>query len=227
MSPFIFFDATGTLFQLTESVGSGYARISSAFGFQLDPSATDAAFRSAFATVEQPSYPDGPDESADHQWWKAFVAQVFAAAGEDPDRPSFSACFDALFSFYGTAEAWKLFPDTLPALEKLKQHGFELGILSNFDQRLTGILQTLGPHQHFQHIVISSEIGATKPHPDAFLAAAARAGRNPADCILIGDDPIRDQRGAMTAGFQAAHLVNRPHNSLETISNTLIQSLSS
>jgi putative hydrolase of the HAD superfamily len=236
--PYIFLDATGTLFRLTESVGTGYARISKTFGFHLDPDATDAAFRSTFATIQQPVYPNGPDEHADRLWWKEFVHRVFTTAGENPDQPIFTTagenpdqptfddCFNTLFDFYGKAEAWQLFPDTLPALEQLTSHGFELAVLSNFDQRLHGILDALGVRSHFRHIIISSEIAATKPHPDAFLAAAKRVARSASDCILIGDDPLRDHKGALAAGFRSAHLVDRPNSDLKTIANSLIQSVS-
>ena len=225
--PYVFFDAAGTLFHLTESVGSGYARIASEFGFQLDPDTTDAAFRSAFAIIEQPSYPDGPDEQADRHWWKEFVARVFTDAGETSSRSTFNDCFDALFAFYGKAEAWQLFPETVEALQHLTHYGYEIGVLSNFDQRLNNILVALNVRDSFSEIIISSQIGATKPDPAIFHAAAQRVGRQSADCILIGDDPRRDAEGALAAGYRAAHLVDRPSTDLKSIVRTLTKSVSS
>ncbi|MCB1096398.1 MAG: HAD-IA family hydrolase [Verrucomicrobiae bacterium] len=225
--PFVFFDAAGTLFHLSESVGAGYSRIAADFGFQLDPAATDAAFRTAFAAVEQPSYIHGPDEDADRCWWKEFVAWVFSEAGEEPQRSSFSDCFDVLFSFYGKADAWQLFPETVDTLHLLQSKGFEIGVLSNFDRRLCAILDALDIGDAFSHVIISSEIGAAKPHPKIFHTAAERVGRSPGDCILIGDDPQRDQTGGLAAGYQAVHLVNRPSEDLKTLANTVISGISS
>ena len=182
--PYIFFDAAGTLFSLKEPVGAGYARIAAGYGFELDPAATDTAFRTEFATAEHPSYAtrssNGPDsnEESDRLWWKDFVARVFRQAGVDPHRSTFSECFEALFKFYGQAEAWRLFPETNAALDRLKEHGFEIGVLSNFDQRLHGILDALDIRHQFAHVVISSELGAAKPNPKLFHAAAATIGRD-------------------------------------------------
>lgn len=225
--PYIFFDAAGTLFHLTESVGTGYSRIAADYGFQLEPSATDSAFRTAFATVDQPSYVNGPDEEADRLWWRKFVAQVFSETGGDPDRPEFSDCFDALFSYYGKAEAWQLFPESTAAIHHLQSKGFEIGVLSNFDRRLRDILKALDVRDAFCHVIISSEVGAAKPDPKVFHTAAERVGRAPGDCILIGDDPLRDHQGGLAAGFQAVHLVDRPSTDLKTIANTLISAHSS
>lgn len=220
--PLVFFDAAGTLFHLSEPVGAGYARIAAAFGFALDPEATNAAFHAAFAAAGLPAYADASGEAAERLWWRDLVATVFARVGANPDAPAFADCFDALFSHYGRAAAWNLYPETTRTLELLRNHGFSLGILSNFDRRLHGLLDALGIRSHFSHIIVSSEAGAAKPDAAIFQAATTHAARPPADCILIGDDPVRDQSGALNAGFRQAHLVNRPQKNLKTIADSLI-----
>ncbi|MEZ5327057.1 MAG: HAD-IA family hydrolase [Verrucomicrobiales bacterium] len=102
-----------------------------------------------------------------------------------------------------------------------------MGVLSNFDRRLCAILDALDIGDAFSHVIISSEIGAAKPHPKIFHTAAERVGRSPGDCILIGDDPQRDQTGGLAAGYQAVHLVNRPSEDLKTLANTVISGISS
>ena len=45
------------------------------------------------------------------------------------------------------------------------------------------------------------------------------------DCILVGDDPVRDHDGGIAAGYRAVHLVDRPNSTLKTISERLITSV--
>jgi putative hydrolase of the HAD superfamily len=227
-APFVFFDAAGTLFHLREPVGVGYSRIAENFGFRLDANDASKAFGTVFGSMGSPTYADGgasnQNEAVDHAWWRLLVADVFRQCGADPDLPQFGVCFDALFDHYGSADAWQLFPDTVPALEALESAAVGIGVLSNFDARLVPILQDLGLFDCFDAIAVSSQLGAVKPQQKCYRAAAALANVPPASCVLIGDDPIRDHQAAIEAGFRAAYLVDRPTKSLETIVASILAS---
>jgi putative hydrolase of the HAD superfamily len=58
----------------------------------------------------------------------------------------------------------------------------------------------------FDVIVLSDEIGRSfrKPHPAPFLAAATKLGAAPAECVMVGDRPDKDVRGARASGFLGA-----------------------
>ncbi len=69
----IYFDCAGTLLHPAEPIGDVYARTAEAFGFRCDPGEVDRRFRAAWRRAAQPSYPGGPDEKVDLDWWRGIV----------------------------------------------------------------------------------------------------------------------------------------------------------
>ena len=61
----------------------------------------------------------------------------------------------------------------------------------------------------FNVIVVSEEFGVAKPDPAIFLHAANALGSDPADCVMIGDNPEADIRGAQAAGMRSVW-IQRP-----------------
>jgi FMN phosphatase YigB (HAD superfamily) len=57
--------------------------------------------------------------------------------------------------------------------------------------------------------VLTDELGAPKPSPEGYLAAAQRLGLAPSEMIALGDNPWRDGLGALAAGFAGAVVVPR------------------
>jgi putative hydrolase of the HAD superfamily len=194
------FDAAGTLIAPREPVGRTYARLAGEVGIVADPITVDAAFRTAFRQAPPlafPALPASARAAAERQWWRAVV---HAALGAPPEDPAFATCFDGLFAHYARAAAWLVFPDVTPALMALRARGLRLGVVSNFDRRLPGLLDELGLGAAFDAIVWSTEAGAAKPAAAIFDAAAARLGIAVADMCHVGDDPETDLAGAERAG---------------------------
>jgi HAD superfamily hydrolase (TIGR01509 family) len=59
----------------------------------------------------------------------------------------------------------------------------------------------------FDEIVLSVEIGRTKPDVQAYQAIAARLDQSPADCVMV-DDLARYVTGAREAGMQAIQYIS-------------------
>ncbi len=55
----------------------------------------------------------------------------------------------------------------------------------------------------FKALLISEEIGISKPDPAFFRRAAAELGLQPAEVLCVGDNPATDVRGALAAGIDA------------------------
>jgi FMN phosphatase YigB (HAD superfamily) len=91
----------------------------------------------------------------------------------------------------------------LPALHA---RGYLLGIASNFDGRLHGIVRGLPDLAACERTFVSSEIGWTKPDPRFFAAVQERLAAQPHEILLVGDDWEADILGARAAGWQAAFL---------------------
>jgi putative hydrolase of the HAD superfamily len=192
----IFFDAAGTLFTVNGSVGGIYACL--ARGYEKDVSISDleAGFRRCFADAPPMAFPGASPEqilSLEKQWWRNIVHDVFVPLGP---FPRFADYFEALFAYFARAEAWQLYPETFATLAALADRGFPLGVISNFDSRLFGLLDGLGLTRFFDPIVISTHAGAAKPEKAIFTQALARHGFRPEETLHVGDSLQADIVGA-------------------------------
>ena len=102
-------------------------------------------------------------------------------------------------------ENWRLYPDTMPCLNHFTGHN--LGIISNGkSSQQNKKLHQLGIADRFSTIVISGDVGIAKPAAGIFAAACAKAGRDPDECVYIGDDFESDVEGGMQAGLHTVWL---------------------
>jgi putative hydrolase of the HAD superfamily len=204
----IFFDAAGTLFTVKGSVGEIYARLAREHGKDVSVSDLNAGFRRCFADAPPMAFPGASPEqviSLEKQWWRDVVHDVFAPLGS---FPRFNYYFEALFAYFARTEAWQLYPETLATLTALADRGFPLGVISNFDSRLFGLLDGLDLTRFFDPIVISTHAGAAKPEKAIFTQALARHGFRPEDTLHVGDSLQADIVGARDAGMRPV-LVDR------------------
>lgn len=211
------FDAAGTLIRVAEPVGQTYATFAARHGLQTAPEDVMRAFREAWKALPPPLHPVGkPPQDDDRGWWRVFVGNVFGRVfGAPLAEVTMDSLFDDLYRHYARPDAWAVFEDVLPALDDLARD-HRLIVLSNFDRRLRGILHGHGLARFFEQIIISSEVGASKPHPRMFHAALEALGCRPEHCLHIGDDESCDLNGAQSCGM-SAFLVKRPENGLSAL----------
>ncbi|MFC5454898.1 HAD-IA family hydrolase [Prosthecobacter fluviatilis] len=211
----LFFDAAGTLIRPAEPVGQTYAQHARKHGLMAEEGAIMQAFRAVWKETAPPLHPEGlPPEDDDRCWWRTLVGNVFGRVlGKPPGEDVLDRLFDELYRHYAQPEAWSVFDDAVPALEKLAQDHRML-VLSNFDRRLRNILAGHDLQRFFGQIIISSEVGAAKPHARMFQAALTAAGCLPHEALHIGDDVQCDLGGAQSCEIRAYH-VKRPEMGLD------------
>jgi putative hydrolase of the HAD superfamily len=215
----IFFDAVGTLFRLTKTVGDHYAYVGHEVGLDLDARTLERAFHAAWKQMPQRAAIDGPRENDDKGWWRQLVDRVLdqvARSLSEIDRDNF---FEIAYEHFAEAGVWELYPEVLEVLEKL-QPRFQLAVISNFDGRLRLILQHLGISKFFAHVFISSELGADKPDPEIYRRAVKLMNLKLSEVLHVGDDSKRDWEAASSAGLSIFRL-DRSKNSLLDLLTTL------
>ena len=214
MTRAVFFDAAGTLFRLTRSVGWHYRDVALRHAADLGEDDLNRAFRRAWRDARAPHETEGARPDDDRGWWRALVGHVLDECGGAPglDRDAY---FSDLWSEFTKPDVWELFPETIEVLTALKDRA-RLGVISNFDSRLRAILSHLEVAGFFDDIVISSEVGADKPSEKIFSVALKRAGVAASEALHIGDEPEADWIGAERAGLRAFRL-QRPENSLRGV----------
>ena len=211
----ILFDAVGTLFFLTKTVGDHYAYVGREVGLDLDAQQLEDAFYAAWQQIPRRLAIDGPRENDDKGWWRELVGRVFdqvAPSLSELDRDNF---FEVAYEHFAEAGVWKLYPEVLDVVAQLRER-FQLAVISNFDGRLRFILQNLGISKYFAHVFISSELGADKPDPEIFRRALQVMHLDANEVLHVGDDPERDWKASAAAGLLVFRL-DRPRNSLRDL----------
>ncbi|MFF3553527.1 HAD family hydrolase [Streptomyces tsukubensis] len=146
--------------------------------------------------------------------WARFAAGEVDFPGQRRDRVrTFTglglddAEADAWFGRYIThyEAAWSLFPDTVPALDRLA--GYRHAVLSNSASEVQEHkLRTLGVRDRFEAMVCAADLGISKPAAEAFHAACEAVGLAPHEVAYVGDEPDIDARGAVEAGLRGIWL---------------------
>lgn len=96
---------------------------------------------------------------------------------------------------------WILFDDAKEVLENLKNK-YKLVILSNGDgKQQRKKIEHTGLDKYFSYIVISSEVGFSKPEKEIFEIACKIVNYKPENCIMIGDKYKVDIEGSLNAGM--------------------------
>jgi putative hydrolase of the HAD superfamily len=210
------FDATGTLFG-PRDLAADYVRILGRHGVRLERDRLAELLPEVwreFACSADPSR----DRFASHPggsrgFWRDVVARVVALAGLPAISPFAVA---ELYEHFARAEAWSVYSDVVPALERLAAAGLRLAVTSNWDERLPRVLSALGLAERFTALVVSAEIGAEKPHPRIFAATAERLRLDAGEILHVGDRWLEDVEGAAAAGMPALWLRRAASSTIDT-----------
>ena len=200
----VFLDAAGTLFRVKRSVADIYLDLAVPYGFRRGPDSREAikgAFKRAMQDAPPPAFQvTDPAEikRCERLWWFDVVHNVFYRVGMF-DR--FDDFFEEVFRRFDGPEFWELYPETIDVLKGLRDRGLELGIISNFDSRLFGVLRGLGIDEFFQTVTISSLAHAAKPSGRIFKQALDKHAVEPSDALHVGDSLKDDVQGACQAGL--------------------------
>lgn len=188
------FDATGTLIEPRESVGTVYARAALAEGIKLPAWRLDDAFqrvmRSAppLAEAGMRGATRAEREAAELAWWIERVRQVFQATDSTVEFADPKAFARGLFETWRRPECWRVRPGAHALLTTLRAAGLRLGLASHFDHRLPDILEGLDLTRFFEIVEIPSRHGLSKPGRALFEALAAALDARLDQLAYVGDD---------------------------------------
>lgn len=130
-----------------------------------------------------------------------YELQIAAGYPELEARSGAQQAFDI---FLAERRKVTLYEEALGVLEQLAQR-YTLGALTNGN---ADIYET-DAAEYFDFAFLAEDIGASKPHPDMFLAAVNQAGVEAAEIVHVGDDPDHDVRGAREVGMRTVWVNTR------------------
>jgi putative hydrolase of the HAD superfamily len=201
----ITFDAGGTLLHTDPSPGEIYARVAARYGLVVSGEAMSKAFRETWEEIHGEDRFHAAGAEQGREYWREIVYRTLSKVGDMPDP---EPCFLELYELFADPRVWKLDPAARVVLERAGDLGLGVGLVSNWDSRLRGLLDKLDLLSFFDAVAISCEVGIEKPHPGIFRNALAGLGASHESVIHIGDTYRDDVIGADRAGIRAV-LIHR------------------
>ncbi|MFC1730245.1 HAD family hydrolase [candidate division KSB1 bacterium] len=92
-------------------------------------------------------------------------------------------------------------PDTDSVLNGLYNRDYRLGVISNADGRVAGLIESIGIKNYFFTVIDSHEVGVEKPDPSIFNLALDMLSIKPSQAVYVGDLYSVDIIGARSAGI--------------------------
>jgi len=131
--------------------------------------------------------------------WREFHRRLFAGMGLEAEAERLSR---ELVANWLNPSFWPLAPGAEETLKALKERGYPLAVVSNWDASLPEILEAVGLRRYFDHLAVSALSGVAKPDPRLFQEALRALGVAPEEALHVGDAEA-DLLGARGAGMRA------------------------
>jgi HAD superfamily hydrolase (TIGR01509 family) len=127
----------------------------------------------------------------------------------------------ALYERVMDPRSWVPFADTRATLEAVRARGLKVGVVSNVPADLRPVFAKHGLDQLVDSYTHSYEVGAEKPDPAIFLAAAKSLGVKPGETLMVGDHAV--DRGAERAGMRVVILPTESEGDVRGLDRVLSQ----
>jgi putative hydrolase of the HAD superfamily len=221
----VLFDAGNTLVFLD------YARLAaevgSALGLTLTSEGLSGHVSAASQAMERAS-------GNDQHRAAAYLEALFLLGGVPRER--LGEVRNCLSRMHRQRHLWSSVAErSAESLQKLRDAGLLLGVVSNSDGRVEQALQAAGLRNYFDVVIDSALVGVEKPDPRIFHAALDALGVTPGEALYVGDLYEVDVVGARAAGMEAVLLGEpggapgpacRSVRSLESLVNDLLREIS-
>ncbi len=134
------------------------------------------------------------------RFWFWFYGRLLTKLGVPPDRHS--ALASAFYERFITLDTWDLYDDARPCLDRLRQAGVTLVLVSNWESWLEPLLHHRQIHHYFDALAISGQVGTEKPDAAIFHTALEQGGATAEEAVHVGDSITSDVEGAQAVGIR-------------------------
>jgi putative hydrolase of the HAD superfamily len=198
----VFFDVGITLVYPHPSFAELFAETVRSRGHPMDPAVVHEAlaeFGSHFVDASKEGNLWSTSTDRSRTFWLGLYRESVRAVGAPEEAVDELA--EALYRTFAEPSKYRLHPDVLPTLEGLEKRGLKLAVISNFEEWLEQLLETLDVTRFFPVRVISGVEGVEKPDPKIFHLALERVGVEPSASAYVGDNPYFDVESAREVGM--------------------------
>lgn len=202
----VLFDAVGTVMFAQPDIAQAYVEIGRRFITGLDPQQVLTRFKNVFSCVFSAENARNPvTERSTLEAWRKVVEGTFPEFDEAGGE-----LFQQLWDHFAAGDSWGVYDDVADCFDRLLSQGFELGIASNFDNRLEQIVAKHPALSQVQHVFHSAQLGWNKPARGFCDGITERLGVSADRICLVGDRLDNDMQPALAAGWQGIWIDREP-----------------
>jgi len=119
-----------------------------------------------------------------------------------PDCAELAAHYDTKFGYHNV-----IFKGSVPLLKELRCRGYQTGVITNGPSVLQQTkMEQSGLMPYCDIVVVSGDLPFAKPDKRIFEYTADKLGLKPCECVYVGDHPVNDIEGALSAGMHAIRM---------------------
>lgn len=209
----ITFDVTDTLLKFKTSPAKQYGEIGALYGVEINEKQLSDNFKTHWRRMNE-EHPNFGLRSGIgwENWWKTIVKGAFQDSKPIVEDKQLDEVAEQLINLYKTSVCWQYCSGAQNLLSYVRSKGIPMGIISNFDPRLSQLLGNMKLSHFFQFVITSYDIGIEKPNKKIFEEAmfVSKIDNLKTDeCLHIGNKLFLDYHGAINSGWQAALIDTR------------------
>ena len=196
----VFVDAGHTFLSPRESIGEIYAQLVKEIGYFLIPEILNARISTAwekYIHIKSLRNFQCTNELLIKDW-RQFVYNVLPPEIRAAD---FEKTFMHIYRRLGDAEFYTLADGFTDTIDRLKKMNIQLGLISNWDDRLPKLLKAFNLYSFFDTLTISYEAGFEKPNTNIYDIACGKTNVLPKNALMIGDSLSADIKASVSIGM--------------------------
>lgn len=152
-----------------------------------------------------------PEHDYRRIWYEILYENQYAYTGPDINSSTIVADIIKLQRSLATRKV-KLYSGVYQVLSQLRDR-YLLGIVSDAQQdHAYPELKMLGVFGFFEAVIVSAEFGYRKPDVRLFSECLRRLGVEPSEAVYLGNDTLRDIKGANDSGMKSILLMTEYGN---------------
>jgi putative hydrolase of the HAD superfamily len=217
-------DAAGTIMEPLPAVHHAYCQVAASFGYHLDSTDIKQRFPQAMNEFFPLSWEASFAETNQIKQWSAWRGLVAKVLHEIPAH-EIEPLFHSLWEHFRQPKHWHVYPDVEITLNALKQRGYILCVVSNFDQRLYDIAAASPEVAAIDHWFASVDVGYQKPCVNFFRNIERQLNVPSHQFLMVGDSLEADYQGAQNAGWHARWLHRNPTSQKSPLDDNATQAM--
>lgn len=198
---YLLLDAVHTLMDLTPDFPGFFQSIARQGGMDPELETVRQVMDEAYVAVtkrQEGRVDFSIDMAKEREFWQAIDSDIFRKLGFAERAGQMAAI---AFEAFETGAHFRLYAETVPALERIRETGLPIGIVSNGTLGMAKWMESSPLASLSEFILVSTAVGWEKPGGEIFRMALQRAGVAAGDALFVGDSWGHDMAGAARVGI--------------------------